>query len=273
MKKTNDRFDNRWPFLFNVVIDSLDLRELEMLGRQYTWANSRQTLTFEKLDRILISTEWEEKYPTTMVIALSREISDHTPLLLNSRDNTMKSGPPMFKFELGWLLRDGFSNMVKQIWSTEMDGNTPMDRWQAKIRKLRQYLRGWAKHTSGINQKEKKSLLNKLDELDRRAELTILTQQELDLKCCLHNRLANLLREEEIKWYQRAKVQDLLQDDSKTKYFQMVANGKFRQTRIFELKDENQVITGESKLKQHITTYYKKLFGPPENNDFSLDEL
>jgi hypothetical protein len=167
-----------------------------MLGRQYTWANSLQTPTFEKLDRILISTEWEEKYPTTMVIALFREISNHTPLLLNSRDNTTQPGPPMFKFELGWLLRDGFSNMVKQIWSTEMDGNTPMDRWQAKIRKLRQYLRGWANHTSGINKKEKKSLLNKLDELDRRAESTILMQQELDLKCCLHNRLANLLREE-----------------------------------------------------------------------------
>jgi hypothetical protein len=85
-----------------------------MSGRQYTWANSRQTSTFEKLDRILVSMEWEEKYPTTMVIAMSREISDHTPLLLNSRDNTMQSNPPMFKFELGWLLRDGFSNMVKQ---------------------------------------------------------------------------------------------------------------------------------------------------------------
>jgi hypothetical protein len=65
-----------------------------------------------------------------------------------------------------------------------------------------------------------------------------------------------LLREEEIKWYQRAKVQDLLQGDSNTKYFQMVANGKFRKTRIFQLKDGNQVITGESELKQHITTYY-----------------
>jgi hypothetical protein len=84
-----------------------------MSGRQYTWANSRQTPTFEKLDRILISMELEEKYPTTTLTALSREISDHTPLLLNSRDNTMQSGPPMFKFELGWLLQDGFSDMVK----------------------------------------------------------------------------------------------------------------------------------------------------------------
>ena len=28
--KNNDRFDTRWPFLFNAVIDSLDLRELSL---------------------------------------------------------------------------------------------------------------------------------------------------------------------------------------------------------------------------------------------------
>jgi hypothetical protein len=27
-EKNNDRFNNRWPFLFNVVIDSFDLREI-----------------------------------------------------------------------------------------------------------------------------------------------------------------------------------------------------------------------------------------------------
>jgi hypothetical protein len=35
----NDRFNDRWPFLFNVVIDSFDLQEIELTGRQFTWAN------------------------------------------------------------------------------------------------------------------------------------------------------------------------------------------------------------------------------------------
>jgi hypothetical protein len=38
--------------------------------------------------------------------------------------------------------------------------------------------------------------------------------------------LAHLLQEEEIKWYQRAKVKELLEGDSNTKYFQLIANGK-----------------------------------------------
>jgi endonuclease/exonuclease/phosphatase family metal-dependent hydrolase len=83
-EKNNDRFDERWPFLFNVVIDGLDLREIEMSGRKFTWANSRRVPTYEKLDRVLVSTEWEQRFPLATVVALSREISDHTPLLLDT---------------------------------------------------------------------------------------------------------------------------------------------------------------------------------------------
>lgn len=37
--------------------------------------------------------------------------------------------------------------MVKEIWLSVVDGNTLLESWQAKIRRLRQFLRGWAKHT------------------------------------------------------------------------------------------------------------------------------
>lgn len=49
-------------------------------------------------------------------------------------------------------------------------------------------------------------LLNKLDELDKKAEQTSLGQDELNLKHVLYDRLSELSREEELKWYQRAKV-------------------------------------------------------------------
>jgi hypothetical protein len=42
------------------------------------------TLTYEKLDQLLMMTEWEEKFSLSTVQALTREMSDHTPLLLNS---------------------------------------------------------------------------------------------------------------------------------------------------------------------------------------------
>ena len=100
----------------------------------------------------------------------------------------------------------------------------------------------------------------------------LLMQQEIDLKQNVKDRLAHLLREEEIKWFQRAKTTKMLQGDRNTKYLQAVANGKRRRTRIFRLEQEEGVIEGEENLKRYITNYYKGLFGPSKTNNFSMDE-
>jgi hypothetical protein len=148
-------YNHRWPFLFNAIIDSFNYREIELSGRQYTWANNLQNQTFEKLDRVLVCTDFESKFPHTTVNALNREISDHTPLFLNI-GNSSNTYQPQFKFELGWLLTDGFIGMVSDIWLNTHIVGTPLQRWQTKIRKVRQYLRGWAKHMSGSYKKEKR---------------------------------------------------------------------------------------------------------------------
>lgn len=124
----------------------------------------------------------------------------------------------------------------------------------------------------GAYRKEKQELIRKADELDKRAETQLLNQQELDLKQSIKDRLAQLLREEEIKWFQRAKTKDLLQGDSNTKYFQLVANGKRRKTRIFRVEQEEGITEGEENLKKFITNYYKGLFGLVKRNTFSMDE-
>ena len=91
-EKNNDKFDSRGSFLFNAIIDGLDLREIKMSdlreikmsGRKFTWANSKSVPTYEKLDRVLASMELEQKFPLVTVDALNRKILDHTPLLLST---------------------------------------------------------------------------------------------------------------------------------------------------------------------------------------------
>jgi hypothetical protein len=101
----------------------------------------------------------------------------------------------------------------------------------------------------GAYRKEKEELLRKANELDIKAETFLLDQQEVDLKQSIKDRLAQLLREEEINWFQGAKTTELLEGDSNTKYFQMVANGKRRK--------QEGIIEGEDNLKKYITNYYK----------------
>jgi 23S rRNA maturation mini-RNase III len=78
---------------------------------------------------------------------------------------------------------------------------------------------------NGAYKKEKQELLRKAEELDKKAESQLLSQREWDLKQSIHERVTQLLREEEIKWFQRAKTTKILKRDNNTNYFHMVANG------------------------------------------------
>jgi hypothetical protein len=114
--------------------------------------------------------------------------------------------------------------------------------------------------------------MRKAEELDKLAESQLLSQRDWDLKQSIHERLNQLLREEELKWFQRAKTTKILKGDNNTKYFQMIANGKRRKTRIFRLEQEEGVVEGEEQLKKFITKFYKDLFGPSPSCGLTLNE-
>jgi hypothetical protein len=67
---------------------------------------------------------------------------------------------------------------VSDVWNKERKGATSLQKWQNKIRMLRQFLRGWAKNMRGAYKKEKQELMRKADELDRKAESGLLKPQE-----------------------------------------------------------------------------------------------
>jgi hypothetical protein len=64
-----------------------------------------------------------------MVVVLLREISDHTPLLIDTDKPSSCNNVPMFMFEMCLLLRDGFTNMVRDVWNSVFDKNDMMRYW------------------------------------------------------------------------------------------------------------------------------------------------
>lgn len=197
-KKCNDRRNSRCPFLSSVVIDSFDLREIDLTGRQFTWADSLLTPTFEKLDRVLMSTEWESKYPLVPVHA-KKGLSDHTPLLMDTDAHVFTGNMKQFKIELGWFPRDDLYVYVVEIWNKPMKRGNVVQRWNIQMNALRHHLRGWIAHVSGLYQKEKEKLQHTIDTLDITAEVCVLTNLERPTLIQSRDRLAHLHREEEIK--------------------------------------------------------------------------
>jgi hypothetical protein len=208
--------------MFNAIIENLNLREIVLSGRQFTWASRRVTPTFEKLDRVLTSVEWEQKFPLVSVRALSRSGSDHTPLLIDSGDHAHLGNNARFSFELSWFEQEGFYDLVAREWAAVSAGKTPIITWQNKIRHLRRFLRGWAKNLSGKYKKEKERLLNIIDFLDIQAESCPLNDEERAELRKANEQLNKLRREEEIKWAQRAKIKHIQEGGNNTKYFHLM---------------------------------------------------
>ena len=97
-----------------------------------------------------MDSDWEIKYPMVSVRVLERieTLSDHAPILLTTGTPNL-SYKRQFKFELGWLHREGFFDMVKTVWERPVPGVTPIQRWNNKISALRKHLKGWARHMVG----------------------------------------------------------------------------------------------------------------------------
>ena len=111
-----------------------------------------------------------------------------------------------------------------------------------------------------------------IDTLDKIAEVRPLSATEIEQKSHLNEQIARLLREEEIKWYQRCKSDSIVQGDDNMKYFQMLANGRHRKKRIFSFDQDKGRIEVDAPLKNVITKYYKELFVPSPQTPFALDE-
>lgn len=74
--------------------------EIILFGQQFTWANNLEMTTYEILNRVLPSVEWEQKYPHIIVCALQRGLCDHTPLLMDPGVTMHVGNKAIFLFEL-----------------------------------------------------------------------------------------------------------------------------------------------------------------------------
>jgi hypothetical protein len=126
---------NRFSDMFNSVINAYDLKELHMSGGKYTWSNNQANPTLEKLDKILVSKEWERLYPTILVYKKPRDFFDHNPLILDSgSQQTSKGGE--FRFELSWLRQEEFSPKIRDVWLAPTRDRVALDRVTFKLKKV-----------------------------------------------------------------------------------------------------------------------------------------
>lgn len=94
-ERVGSSFCKRGAKYFNDFISQTSLCDLPLGGRRFT-RMSKDGSKLSKLDCILVSCHFVEKWPKAQLVALPRELSDHCPLILKSF--VFDFGPSPFKF-------------------------------------------------------------------------------------------------------------------------------------------------------------------------------
>jgi len=224
----------------------------------------------ERLDRCLVNKDWESLFPTIFIQKLPREISDHNPLILSPASNPPQRKIP-FRFETSWLKQPDFMEKVKNLWELPCHAESAMDRIQSKLKRFKQYFKGWGFNIQGENRRMRAELQEELLCIEQMEEESLLPLSMLNRKVEIQSKILKLLGDEELYWLKRSHETWLHEGDNNTEYFHRVANGRKRKNNIISFKKDDEIIEGTPNLISHATEYYKELFGPAIGNQFQLD--
>jgi hypothetical protein len=134
--------------IFNDAIGHLDLVELPLKGRAYTWSNMQSNPLLEQLDCFFTSPNWTLDYPNTEVLPLARITLDHLPCQIVISTRIPRSN--VFRFENFWAEQDDFLDTVHECWNAAAQMSDEARNISVKFKALRSRLKVWSKHLSNL---------------------------------------------------------------------------------------------------------------------------
>jgi endonuclease/exonuclease/phosphatase family metal-dependent hydrolase len=82
-EKNTSNSNKHWANLFNDWINKFDSIELKNASRKFTWTNNQENLTMAAIDRVFMTTCWENMFRVVSLWTFARVGSDHTLLVFD----------------------------------------------------------------------------------------------------------------------------------------------------------------------------------------------
>ena len=140
--KNNAVINQRMMARFRALLNSLELKELYLNGRRYTWSNERRNPTLEKIDHIFVTNSWEDCFPRNLLMALGTAFSAHSPIFVDLDADFLVG--KRFKFESFWPRFPHFLDTIDHAWSRPVHSSCAFKRLSIKMARTAKDLKIWS---------------------------------------------------------------------------------------------------------------------------------
>jgi hypothetical protein len=266
--KSNANINLRLLGQFRSLIQDLELIEYPLFGRKYTWSNERELATHTRIDRVLVSKEWELQYPQLQLTLASSNVSDHCPLLVSKMERKHFAG---FRFEAHWLKHEDFLTVAKGAWEKPVVSTDAVRALHTKISRTAKALKKWNKD----NVKWTKFASAVADEvifnLDVAQEDRSLSPEERRLRSMLKSKLPGFAAIDRMRWKQRSRINWIREEDANTKFFHLRANGRRRKNHIPTILGQMGIVSDHGEKAEILLQHFTGLMGSRVPADVDLN--
>ncbi|WOK96927.1 hypothetical protein Cni_G05635 [Canna indica] len=235
---------------FSKFIADSGLIDVPISGVTNTWTNHQNPPAFAKLDRILICPNVASSLPLFWVSGVSRRLSDHTPLIFNSKRQFSQK-------DFAHIIKEGLKSSV--LISPRLGGT--LSGWIKAWKSSRRIIKDWDRLKKKSRNFDRKQLEDKILALSSTLESSNFTSADTEALKLAKEGLDKLYHTEDLYWRQRAKKRWFKEGDRNTRYFHQCASNRKRANWINHLQTDLGPTSDREKMADMFKTHFVSILG------------
>ncbi|WJX24619.1 hypothetical protein P8452_13705 [Trifolium repens] len=242
---------------FDSFLNDLNLVDYAIVGRQFTWFHPNG-VSMSRLDRVLLSHEWYEGWPNANVRVLSRDVSDHCPLVLTYE--ALSWGPKPFRFNNAWLQDASFQDMIRRLWEAQSVTGWMIFVLKERLKGMKITIKEWEKETIGDPRAKKNEMISDILALDTKSEVAGLTPNEVVLRKTKFDQLWSLLKRIDASIFHKSRSKWLKLGDANSAFFHSRMKGRRRINGVTALRTVEGWVKGPMQVRRATVDFFKAHF-------------
>lgn len=263
-ERCNTQFSQKGADSFNEFINNNQLVDIPIGGTRFTRISDDGS-KFSKLDRFLVSENFQEVMGGVVCTALDRRLSDHCPLLLKE-DKMRDFGPKPFRTLDVWWNETGVDDIVKDAWRKPVSSCRPDCVFRDRLKNVKVELKNWSKQIFGALGNEIEECRKEVLKWEKEANERVLSSDENERWMEVRK---VWLRKEKVKtgiMRQRARVKWAAEGDENSKLFHAAVRRRSRKGALMGLHVDGNWCEDPDVVKESVRGYFSKIFSEEDCN-------